>query len=199
MRPGLAHVVLDAIWCPLCGSRDGAGTHRIGEPTFKDQEAMRSRAVCKPCYSHMQGARPRKLHDLDALQGMLRLLHALPTPAADMAAAYLAEQCAAGGVDCDETRRRALERVRAELHVAEHVEWAVRAIHRGWLPNLARVPNDRHDRTDKPEPPPFEDFVWEAIRQMFPAHVQRYDLRAGTLGRALVDAGRAYERACRGE
>lgn len=64
---------------------------------------------------------------------------------------------------------------------------------------LARVPNDRHDRTDKPDPPPLEDFVWEAIRQMFPAHVQRYDLRAGTLGRALVDAGRAYERACRGE
>lgn len=159
---------------------------------------MRSRKVCIECYAHMLGAAPRKLRELDALQDVLRALHALPTPAADMAAAYLAEQCAAGGVDCDETRRRALERVRAELHVAEHVEWAVRAIHRGWLPNLARVRNDRHDRVEKPEPPPFDDFVRGIVRNLASGAGHRLDLRIGSLARALVDAGRAYERACRG-
>lgn len=207
VRRGSVSQVQDHVRCPWCGRHEMAGQVTVVCDDGVDRLFRRTCGECKD-----------RTRDLEALVELFRALHALPSPVADATAALLAEQCAAGGVDCDATRALARQRVLAELHVAGHVEWAVRAIHRGALARLARTASDNTPVLQAamravvaslrgavlvPRPgyvtaadlveaaPPLEDFVRGALQHLTPSK-HNFDLRNGSVARALVDAGRAY-------
>ncbi len=179
--------ILDCFECPTCG---GPSDRKCRVHWVDEIGGDRFRSICSKC-----GLHPDPLGVIAALNG-IAALYALPTPRHDLALRRVAEQCAAGGVDCDETRAAAMRRVEAELAVVRYCEQALRRIHAGALGDLAMTTFDnaaRPGRWVKHGKPSFDKFFQAHAMAMFPG-VAATDFRAGSFARMVTDIARAYER-----